>query len=499
LNLLVETLRKRVRSAPDEIVIEGSETQFSAASLLASAGALAAMLESQQVSTIALLANNSPEWVIVDIACQIKDCCIVPVPTFFTQAQVSKLLDNSGAQLLIFEPDQSAIVPVAVADKAQTIDVLPIFRASKLTVKNSPLTPPNTGKITFTSGSTGDPKGVCLSLEQCLRVAGSLADALDTVKPRHLCLLPLSILLENIGGIYMPLLKGGRAVVLPPSELGMRGSSGLDIDSFLNAISKHQPNTLIIVPEFLTVLDAAMEGGWQPPVSLEFVAVGGARVSPELIARVQRRGLPVYEGYGLSESGSVVSLNTPAHNKAGTSGRVLPHVQVGQRKGELQIAGNTFLGYLNQPDTWGRTTLESGDLGTIDADGFLTVAGRKKNVIINSFGRNISPEWVESELSASGLFGQVVVLGDARPTCLALLRTRDTELSDLNIQAAIDLANITLPDYARIGRWLRMSEAMTLENGLLTDNGRPRRQKIYEHFSEQIDLAYSGQQETFSQ
>lgn len=496
MSLLVERLRERVRSAPDEPVIEGSKITLTAASLLVGAEALAAMLDSQQVSTVALLANNSPEWVIVDIACQIRGCCIVPVPTFFTRTQVSNLLDSSGAQLLIYEPDQSAIVPATIDEKAEAIEVLPIFHAAKIAVENCPLTPPNTGKITFTSGSTGDPKGVCLSVDQCLRVAGSLADALEAVKPRHLCLLPLSILLENIGGIYMPLLKDGCAVVLHPSELGMQGSTGLDVESFLNAISKHQPNTLIIVPEFLSVLDAAMESGWRPPASLEFVAVGGARVSPEIIARVQRRGLPVYEGYGLSESGSVVSLNTPANNKAGTSGYVLPHVQVQQSNGELQIAGNTFLGYLNQPESWGRTTLQSGDLGTIDADGFLTVAGRKKNVIINSFGRNISPEWVESELSASGLFSQVLVLGDARPTCLALLRPRDIELSDLKIQAAIDSANLTLPDYARVGRWLRMSEAMTFENGLLTDNGRPRREKIYEHFSAQIDLAYTGKQET---
>jgi long-subunit acyl-CoA synthetase (AMP-forming) len=313
-----------------------------------------------------------------------------------------------------------------------------------------------------------------------------------------LCLLPLSTLLENIGGIYMPLLAGGSSVLVDPHELGMEGSSRLCAQRFLEAIERHQPNTMILVPQLLSVLDTALQSGWCPPESLQFVAVGGARVAAEMIERVRGKGLPVYEGYGLSESASVVSLNTARHNRPGTSGKVLPHVTVVSRAGELEVSGNAFLGYLDQEDSWGVQTIQTGDVGHIDSDGYITVEGRSKNVLISSYGRNISPEWVESELMASGIFFQVLVLGDGRPYCTALLLPTDPHMSEGAIDAAVIAANNSLPDYARVGNWLRLDRPICAEQGLLTENGRPRRDNIQAHFALQIEQLYFDQAETMS-
>ena len=187
----------------------------------------------------------------------------------------------------------------------------------------------------------------------------------------------------------------------------------------------------------------------------------------------------------------MVSLNSPRHDRIGTSGRILPHAEVRERDGEIEVSGNTFLGYLDQPDSWGPTTVSTGDTGTVDADGYLTIKGRRKNMLITSFGRNVNPEWVEGQLFASGYFQQVVVVGDARPACAALLYPVQVDVTDVEIQAVVDAANCELPDYARVEHWLRLQEPLSLTNGLSTENGRPRREKIQERYARNIDQLYS--------
>jgi long-subunit acyl-CoA synthetase (AMP-forming) len=252
------------------------------------------------------------------------------------------------------------------------------------------------------------------------------------------------------------------------------------------------------VPELLAQLDAALQAGWEPPSSLEFVAVGGARVAPAMLARCRAAGLPVFEGYGLSECASVVSLNCPQADREGSCGRVLPHVQVSEIDGELVVAGNSFLGYLDQPDSWGQQAIHTGDIGSVDSDGYVTVLGRRRNRLITSFGRNVNPEWVESELLGSGVLRQAWVLGEGRPSCAALLCPLDDTLPDSELQVAVQRVNGRLPDYARIGSWLRLDAALTPASGLLTANGRPRRDAIARHFAAQINQLYSNDKEQFA-
>src|SRR5690606_31233380 len=118
--------------------------------------------------------------------------------------------------------------------------------------------PADTAKITFTSGSTGTPKGVCLSTGQCLQVAASLVTAVGLRAPRHLSLLPLSTLLENIAGVYMPLLADGEVLLPPPVAVGMAGSSGLNPEQLLLALGQWAPQTLILTPQFLALFDQAL-------------------------------------------------------------------------------------------------------------------------------------------------------------------------------------------------------------------------------------------------
>src|SRR5690606_15677696 len=189
--------------------------------------------------------------------------------------------------------------------------------------------PPGTCKITYTSGTTGQPKGVCLDADTLLRVADSLELASRSRQvTRHLCVLPLATLLENLAGIYAPLLAGAVVELRPLAQVGLQGASGFDVARFLALLHAVRPNSLVLLPQLLLALVTAAEQGVALPDSLRFVAVGGGRVAPQLLERADQLGLPVFEGYGLSECASVVCLNTPEARRIGSVGRPLPHVEL---------------------------------------------------------------------------------------------------------------------------------------------------------------------------
>ncbi|MGQ3058276.1 MAG: AMP-binding protein, partial [Nevskia sp.] len=209
---------------------------------------------------------------------------------------------------------------------------------------------------------------------------------------------------------------------------------------------------------------------------LRVVAVGGASVSPRLIDRAVALGLPVYEGYGLSECGSVVALNRPGAARPGSVGRPLPglDVQVSDR-GELVVSGRGFLGYVGEAARAADAPVATGDLGHFDADGYLHLDGRSKNLIVTAFGRNVSPEWIERELTVAAAIPQAAVFGDGQPSLSAVIAST---ASDAAIDAALAAVNALLPDYARVRRWLRADAPFSTANQQLTANGRPRRAAI---------------------
>jgi long-subunit acyl-CoA synthetase (AMP-forming) len=353
-----------------------------------------------------------------------------------------------------------------------------------------PSLPDGTSKITYTSGSTGAPRGVCLSALHLETVALSLVEATAPLALRaHLCLLPLATLLENVAGVLAPLLAGARCVV-PPSALTGIGSPGVDVPQLLAALTQQSPDSVILVPELLRVLVDAATRGWSPPTSLRFVAVGGAVVAPALLARAIECGLPVHEGYGLSECCSVVCLNTPAARRIGSVGRVLPHARVRiDTHGEIHVRGPTMLGYVGDAARPVGASLATGDLGQVDADGFLYVLGRRRNVFITSFGRNVSPEWVEAEIAQQPGIAQVMVHGEGRPHVVALIVPTRPDLDASTINQAVVAANSRLPSYAQVRQWLRVSPFLASE-GLATANGRLRRDAIERRYRDTISSLY---------
>ena len=468
---------------PHRVALESRSGNLTYAELNERVNQVADWLTTQPAQRLALLAENSAEWIICDLACQRANKLLVPVPPYFSTSQRQHLLAEAGIELII--TDQPALFD----DSHTTSSPFNLLYALLRDNSGIPEIPTGTGKVTFTSGSTGNPKGVCLSNVSQARVAASLDAALAMPYVRHQCLLPLATLLENIAGVYAPLTCGGTVVVCSSDELGFSGARLTDPAAMLSAISKAQPESLILVPELLFMLVTASGNGWQPPRSLQFIAVGGAHVPAGLIVKAREAGLPVYQGYGLSECVSVNTLNLPGAENPDSVGRSLGHNTLTIENGELVASGTIFLGYLNQPQSFYPTAVKTGDLVS-EEDGYYYVAGRRKNLIITSLGRNISPEWIESLLLAGGLFNQVLVVGEARPHCAALLVPRHKGVTTQMIEQHLTAVNQQLPDYARLQAWQTLPE-IAADADLFTANGKLKRQQAVMHFQTVIDTMYT--------
>jgi len=432
-------------------------------------------LEELDVSRVAFDLPNGFDWAALEIALLESDRVAIPIPSFFSSTQRNHTLKTSGAEAMItlVKPTASATAGKGVDFKRFSIEHRPDAEGVKL--------PTGTALVTFTSGSTGEPKGVCLSAETLLQTADSLYETLkDQEIQQHLCVLPLTLLLENTAGLFANLLNGSTIYVPDLAEIGVQGSSQVDVGQFVKGIETFGPDSIIVVPALLLAITASAEFGLVHFKHFKFVAVGGGRVTPELLHRAAQQNIPVYEGYGLTECGSVITLNTPMAQKIGSVGRLLPHVEASVENEELIVTRPRMLGVIGDLDTC--TEVATGDRVAIDVDGYLTVYGRLKNTFITAYGRNVSPEWVESELQNELCISHAAVFGEAAEINTALLLPRG-EPSDADLDAAVSASNLRLPDYAQIGAWHRVTAADMHHYNGLTSNGRVRRQAWQELFN----------------
>lgn len=481
------------QASVDGILLEGPDGDVhDHAAVGAALDALDSLFAPYRGRAVAVMGDNTPAWALIDLALLATGCCSLPLPDFFSEAQLSHALTASGCALIVCRSSERLDSILGREARRETLHIagetwvaLHIARAGAVAL------PEGTAKITFTSGSTGQPKGVCLSAQAMMDVAASLAEA-SSCSPgsRHLCTLPLATLLENIAGLYAPLLSGARVLLKSCAAAGLTGSSGFDADRCMRSIADSGATRLIVVPAMLQALLASTADRDRCLRRLEFVAVGGASVPAACVDAARAAGWPVYVGYGLSECCSVLCLNTPQHNRAGSVGRPLAHVSLRiTDAGEIEAAGSPFLGYLGDTDFAG-DWVATGDLGHRDADGYVFVHGRRKHLFVTGYGRNVSPEWVESTLQEEPAISQAVVFGENRPWNIAVLMPA-AGADAAALHAAVAKANATLPDYARIGDWIAAPEAMTVANGLMTATGKPLRPAIAARFGDAIEARYA--------
>jgi long-subunit acyl-CoA synthetase (AMP-forming) len=471
----------------DAIALEDADDRWTYAGMHQEIWMFAAKLLARRTRVLATFMDNSPAWVVADAAAAAAGVLHVPLPVFFTNEQIAHALRSAGVDTVVTMPALARHWTEAPREMCQVArQPLALIRLQALPAA----VPPGTAKITFTSGTTSAPKGVCLDLQAMQRVAAGLVRATEFLDiRRHLCALPLPVLLENIAGVMAPLSRGAVCIVPPLEEVGLSGSSNFDAARFHASVVRFRPDSVILLPQMLRAWVDYLQHSHEPaPASLRMAAVGGAAVGERLLRAARARGIPAYEGFGLSEGASVQTLNLPGADRPGSAGRPLPHARVRiAADGEIEIAGSLMSGYLGEPrarSAWWPT----GDLGRIDPDGFLHVHGRKKHVLITAFGRNVSPEWVESELGSQPPVAQAAVFGDSHAALSAVIWPAAGEPGDTELQVAVDAANTLLPDYARVHRWVRARAAFSPATGLATANGRPRREAILQLHADALGI-----------
>ena len=375
---------------------------------------------------IALKAPNSPRWVAAYLGCLRLGAIAVPLDVRSSEDFVSSVIEKTGPKLAFYESSESS-----------SLDGLPIPTVqlggldrltSGLSQTDGDVTSESVAEVVFTSGTTGSPKGVVLTHGN---ITANVSSALQTVpgspSNRLLSLLPLSHMLEQTVGLLAPLASGA-SVFYPPA---LRGNV------VLPAIKENRITTLVVVPQLLDlfmrgiearVAEQGREGTWRAthraaknlPLrlrrllfrsvhkrlggSLKFLMCGGAYLDPELADKWENLGIPVLQGYGTTEASPIVASDTFRSRRRGSVGRAFPgvHVKIAH-DGEILVAGaNVTSGYWQDTEAT-RASFEgvwykTGDLGSLDEQGFVYLSGRKKDLIVLPNGLNVYPEDVELAL-----------------------------------------------------------------------------------------------------
>jgi len=382
--------------------------------------------------------SNSPDYVALLWACALSGVIAVPIDFSSNQEFLEKIHKKVGARLVfcsIFKKPESA--KCFFVEEMQ--EIYSKFKKYKPVI-NKKISPSDIFEIVFTSGTTSEPKGVVLTNANLYYnvIAMRKIITLPLKNKAILSILPLSHLFEQNVGLFC-LLEYGVSIVYSQS----RKSSAI-----LDSIKKEKVNLIVSVPLFLQTLKEKIEFEAQkanklkrlnsnlkrfsnfPDIykriiftkirrklgNLKYFVVGGAELPLEVEEFWENLGIEVFQGYGLTEASPVVTCNSPAKKKKASLGKPLKNIEIKLQDKEILVKGeNIFKGYYQ--DT--KKTTEAlkngwfytGDLGSIDNQGFLSLIGRKKNVIISSSGLNVYPEDIEKVLSNLGEIKECVVLG----------------------------------------------------------------------------------------
>ena len=478
---LAEALVRHAETWGERVAMSDGARSLTWSRLVSWTGGIAEDLGSEP-ETIAIFGHNSVEWAAAFLAASAAGKTIVPLPVFFSSEQRAHVIRDAGIQRVIATDAEAATdytLPVPAYH-------LPESRPGAL-----PLDRRDGGLIIYTSGSTGTPKGVRLVSGQALWSAETLAKAIGaTPEDKYLSLLPLPTLLELICGVMIPVLVGGS--VHFDGDVARNAGAGI-ASNIAEAFERVRPTTSVLVPQLLGLYALQlMASGKRPHEELRFVAVGGAAIPPVLAQGARLLSIPVYEGYGLSECCSVVSVNCPDACRAGTAGKPLPGLKVAIEDGEIVVEGPSIMdGYLHgdtPPGKW-----RTGDVGSLDEDGFLTIYGRCDNLIVTPYGRNLSPEWIETILlgdpklracilAQSGVSGELAILLIPAPAGEAWFKAPSQDEIVRHLAQALH----AVPDYARPESALVLGMPEASAASLFTPNGRIRRKAAIKYLQSHI-------------
>ena len=396
--------------------------------------------------------------------------------------------------------------------------------------------------LIYTSGTGGAPKGVMLTHHAiCHNVesVGAMLGASITARPqRFLSLLPLAHAYEHTGGLHLPIFLGAEIWYCE------------GVESIASNLLEAKPTLMIAVPRLYEVLHERIERGieakggisakffrqavqlgmqrldgvglswrewlWDRVLEilvrrklrrrlggrLSYFCSGGAPLNPDIGRFFLSLGVGILQGYGQTEAAPVISLNPPDAIRIASVGHILPNLQAKiADDGEVLVRGDSVMaGYWNNPLATAEVLkggwLHTGDIGALDGAGYLSITGRKKEIIINSGGDNIAPARIEAMLSAHPDIAQVILVGDRRPFLGAVvvvaddLRTASKTTQGAHIKAVLNAINADLSTPEKIRRFVIADAPFSVENGEMTPTLKLRRHIIAAHYAKAIDALY---------
>ncbi|MBN1346679.1 MAG: long-chain fatty acid--CoA ligase [Phycisphaerae bacterium] len=501
-------------------------------------------LGAAQGSHVALYSENRYEWRVADLGILAAGGVSVPLHAALTGEQARHEIVDSEAKALILSTQDQADKLLPVADELGNVEHVVTFddvawagkqkvvkfadliqRGSRTSGKivdeqlqrERAVTRKDLATIIYTSGTTGLPKGVMLTHDNILFLCDRIR-ATMRFNPDQILLswLPLSHSFGRMAD-HFGMLMAGLRVALSESH-----------EAVVKRIGQIQPHWLTAVPRIFEKIFAAtsmLPPGEQKKTlkklfgdRLGWLISGGAPLPGAMSNVYLDAGIMLLEGYGLTETTAITCFNQPERYRCGTVGTPLPgaEVKIGE-DGEILIRGRHVMkGYWNMPRDTAETIvdgwLHTGDVGHLDNDGFLLITDRKKDLIVNSAGKNIAPQMVESQLSQVPLIDQVMVIGDGRKFLSALIvpewRAVDKLFSQMGLekkppakavrdpvligvmQSYIDDALKELASWEQVRKFVLLAEPFTVESGLLTPSMKIRRRKAMEHYQEQLDALY---------
>ncbi|MES9813699.1 MAG: long-chain fatty acid--CoA ligase [Candidatus Thiodiazotropha sp.] len=528
---------------------------------------------------VAILLRNCPEWVMFDQAALSLGLVVVPLYTDDRADAIAYILRDAAVKLLLVQdsgrwnrmadsveelPQLQRVVVLETERQPRPVEDELVREAKHwLPPRGDPLKrryadPETLASIVYTSGTTGRPKGVMLSHYNMLSIAhGSLTVVDCYQQDSFLSFLPLSHTLERTGGYYLPMMAGAsvsfaRSIPQLAEDLQtIRPTAIIAVPRIFERVYARVQDQLKSKPAFARMLfnmtlsvgfkefEYRMgRRGWFPGLLLHpllrklvsgkildklggrlRVAVsGGAAISPEIARVFLGLGLPMLQGYGLTETSPVISVN-PMHDirpeSVGIPLRGVT-VKIGDDDELLVRTPGMMLGYWNNhaataemidPQGW----LHTGDQARIDEDGHIYITGRIKDILVLSNGEKIPPADMEMAITLDPLIEQIMVVGEGKPYLGALVvlnpdlwsgladeygldPSQSASLEHERLQNAllkrIRLALRDFPGYAKIRRVALLLEPWTIENGLMTPTMKIKRQKVLAHCKQQVETLY---------
>jgi long-chain acyl-CoA synthetase len=491
---------------------------------------------------VAQFADNSYDWIVIDTAIQAVQAVHVPLHATLSAAQAWEQIEHSGSKLVVLgdqqQADVLASVPLAPWDRCTWVTCQPLRTAPVATIHRlaelheradvtqgqrlleraaEQLDTGSLATILYTSGTTGAPKGVVLSHGNLVANTLATIEAFG-IQPSDLrvCFLPLSHIFARTCDLYTWIARGSTLALAQHRETILQDCVRLG-PTMLNGV----PYFYQRVHRYLVEQRQADTPGSLQRVlggQIRLCCCGGAALPDYLYDFFRRHEIPLLQGYGLTETSPVVTLNSFDHEKRGSVGRPVPGVAVRiAADGEILVRGpNVMQGYWRDDaatrevvrDGW----LYTGDYGSLDDEGFLWVTGRKKDLIVTAAGKNVAPAYLERLLTEDPLIAQAVVVGDGRSYLAALIvpepeslkkllpRLRVLPLSKRWVlshprvrrvyRQCIDRRLAGVSRHEQIRRFYLMDRGFTFETGEMTPKLSLRRSLIQDSCAQIIEAMY---------